>query len=201
MPYQNGGLMGSKEAFDEVKIIAALKAGDEHAFDKLVAYYQPRVIKIISRYMSDREEIQDLTQETFIKAYNALDKFRGDSKFYTWLYRIAINTAKNYIIHQQHTVPTVDIELDKEDYSIFKNVLKELTNPENELLSEELQKQIYVILESMSDELKIALMLREVEGLSYEDIADVMDCPVGTIRSRIFRARDMIEEHLKELDA
>lgn len=190
--------MVAKNLPNEAELIDALKSGDERAFAELVAYYQPRVMKIIGRYLHDHEEIQDLAQETFIKAYNALDKFRGDSKFYTWLYRIAINTAKNYVIRQQHVVPTVDIELDKDDYSMLKNVLKELANPENELLSEELQAQIYNVLDNMPDELKIALMLREVEGLSYDDIADVMGCPVGTIRSRIFRARDIIADSLNE---
>lgn len=190
--------MAVKSLENEIELIEALKNGDEHAFAELVAYYRPRVTKIIGRYLHDQEEIQDLTQETFIKAYNALGKFRGDSKFYTWLYRIAINTAKNYVIRQQHVVPTIDVELDRDDYSMLKNVLKELANPENELLSEELQTQIYSVLDNMADDLKIALMLREVEGLSYEDIADVMGCPVGTIRSRIFRARDIIAESLNE---
>lgn len=181
---------------DEKKLLKKAKAGDQQAFTMLVNAYQAKVMKIIGRYVYDYTEIQDLTQETFLKAFNALDKFRGDSQFYTWLYRIAINTAKNYLIQQGHKVPTVDVEIDQEARHGLQTVLKELAHPESELLSEELQVSIFDMLETMPDELKLSLMLREVEGLSYEDIADVMDCPVGTVRSRIFRARELLHEKL-----
>jgi len=186
-----------KQESNEKKLIKQAKAGDEKAFAELMENYHTRVMKIISRYVRDYNEIQDLTQEAFIKAYNGLDKFRGDSKFYTWLYRVAINTAKNYVIKQGHTVPTVDVDLDEKAQYSLRVALKELATPEHELISEELQDDFYDILDEMSEELKITLMLFEVEGLSYEDIADVLDCPVGTIRSRIFRARDIIKSKLK----
>ena len=181
---------------DEKKLLQKAKAGDQQAFTMLVNAYQAKVMKIIGRYVYDYTEIQDLAQETFLKAFNGLDKFRGDSQFYTWLYRIAINTAKNYLIQQGHKVPTVDVEIDQEARHGLQTVLKELAHPESELLSEELQESIFDMLETMPDELKLSLMLREVEGLSYEDIADVMDCPVGTVRSRIFRARELLHEKL-----
>jgi len=181
---------------DEQKLIEQAKAGNQQAFTTLVNTYQPKVMKIISRYVHDYTEIQDLAQETFLKAFNALDKFRGDSQFYTWLYRIAINTAKNYLIRQGHTVPTVDVDFNPEASYALHAVLKELAYPENELLSEELQENIFNLLEEMPEDLKLCLMLREVEGLSYEDIADVMDCPVGTVRSRIFRAREILHDKL-----
>lgn len=180
----------------EAKLLERAKAGDQQAFTSLVNAYQTKVMKIISRYVGDYTEIQDLTQETFIKAFNALDRFRGDSQFYTWLYRIAINTAKNYLVHKGHSVPTVDIEIDLEAHHGLQVVLKELAHPESELLGDELQDSIFKVLDEMQSELKISLMLREVEGLSYDDIADVMDCPIGTVRSRIFRAREILHDKL-----
>lgn len=193
---QSGGMVEKKQIVNESELIKKAQAGDEKDFAELMNNYQARVMKIISRYVNDYTEIQDLTQETFIKAYSGLDKFRGESKFYTWIYRVAINTAKNYIIKQSHSVPTVDVELEPQLLLGMRSFLKEISTPEQELLSEELQADIFKALDSMSEELKITLMLFEVEGLSYDDIADVLDCPVGTIRSRIFRARDILKEKL-----
>lgn len=189
-------MQDKSEKVNEAKLLERARAGDQQAFTSLVNAYQAKVMKIISRYVYDYTEIQDLTQETFMKAFKALDRFRGDSKFYTWLYRIAINTAKNYLVHKGHSVPTVDVEIDREAYQGLQIFLKELAHPESELLSEELQEAIFKVLNEMQSELKISLMLREVEGLSYDDIADVMDCPIGTVRSRIFRAREILRNKL-----
>ncbi|MAZ38744.1 MAG: RNA polymerase sigma factor RpoE [Legionellales bacterium] len=183
----------NKQEAQDLELVEKAQAGDETAFAQLVNTYNLRVMKIISRYVHDYNEIQDLAQDTFIKAFNGLNQFRGDCKFYTWLYRVAINTAKNYVIKQGHTVPTVDVTFDEQDHAGLQSLMKELATPEHELMSEELQDAIYVALDELSDELKVTLMLYEIEGLSYEDIADVLDCPVGTVRSRIFRAREIIK--------
>jgi RNA polymerase sigma-70 factor, ECF subfamily len=194
---QCGGIVQKKQnELDEKKLIQLAQAGDEKAFAYLVKAYQSRVMKIISRYVDDYSETQDLVQETFIKVFSGLERFRGESQFYTWLYRIAINTAKNHLIKKSHTVPTLDVNVDEEASNHFKTFFKEFSNPENELQSQELQQQFYQLLEEMPEELRITLLLRDLEGLSYEDIADIFDCPIGTIRSRIFRAREFLFQAL-----
>lgn len=180
----------------EGELISRARQGDEKAFGVLMNAYYARVMKIISRYVDDYSEVQDLAQETFLKVFSGLSSFRGESQFYTWLYRIAINTAKNHLIKKRHTVQTVDMAFVDEENSFLKSVFKEFANPENELETQELQQQFYAVLEEMPQELKITLLLRELEGLSYEDIADVVDCPVGTVRSRIFRAREFLQKRL-----
>ena len=180
-------------------LVERVQQGDKKAFDLLVLKYQHRIMKVLSRYMYDQHEVQDLAQEAFIKAYRALPNFRGDSAFYTWLYRIAINTAKNHLVAQGRRPPSGDIDAaDAEQYE-GESALKEYASPERELLTDEIQKVVAMAIDELPDDLKTAITLRELEGMSYEEIADAMDCPIGTVRSRIFRAREAIDTKLKPL--
>ena len=180
-------------------LVERVQQGDKKAFDLLVLKYQHRIMKVLSRYMYDQHEIQDLAQEAFIKAYRALPNFRGDSAFYTWLYRIAINTAKNHLVAQGRRPPSGDIDAaDAEQYE-GESALKEYASPERELLTDEIQRVVAAAIDELPDDLKTAITLRELEGMSYEEIADAMDCPIGTVRSRIFRAREAIDTKLKPL--
>ena len=179
-------------------LVERVQQGDKKAFDLLVLKYQHRIMKVLSRYMYDPHEVQDLAQEAFIKAYRALPNFRGDSAFYTWLYRIAINTAKNHLVAQGRRPPSGDIDAaDAEQYE-GESALKEYASPERELLTDEIQRVVAMAIDELPDDLKTAT-LRELEGMSYEEIADAMDCPIGTVRSRIFRAREAIDTKLKPL--
>jgi RNA polymerase sigma-70 factor, ECF subfamily len=192
--------MGSSSA--DMQLVELVKRGDKHAFDLLVLKYQHRIIKLVSRYIRDPSEAMDVSQEAFLKAYRALPGFRGDSAFYTWLYRIAINTAKNYLVMQSRRSLEADINgSNVEDIEQFalESTLKEYTTPENMLLMGEVQSTIMAAIEALPDDLRTAIMLREVDGLSYEDIAKVMGCPIGTVRSRIFRAREAVDSRLKVL--
>ena len=170
-------------------LVDRVKKGDKKAFDELVRKYQKKVANLVARYIRDQAEVLDVTQEAFIKAYNALPNFRGESAFYTWLYRVAINTAKNHIAAAARRPPREDVEAEVAEQSEIGFRLKEQDTPENLAMLDELARVLKDALEGLPEDLKAAISLREFEGLSYEEIAEVMDCPVGTVRSRIFRAR------------
>lgn len=178
----------------DLHLISEVRKGNKHAFDTLVLKYQYRVFKLIARYISDPNEALDITQETFIKAYNALDHFRGDSLFYTWLYRIAINASKNYLISRGRHMPAVMYELSEIEPFLSKANVKEYSTPERSLIYNELEHMLFEIIDDLPSDLRTSIMLRELEGLTYEEIAGIMSCPVGTVRSRIFRARAAIEK-------
>ena len=180
-------------------LVERAQAGDKQAFDKLVQKYQRKLSRLLSRFIRDHAEVEDVAQEAFIKAYRALDSFRGDSAFYTWLYRIAVNTAKNYLVAQGRRPPSSDVDaIDAENFE-SGGALKEISNPENLMLSEELRQIVFRTIESLPEDLRMAITLRELDGLSYEEIAAIMDCPVGTVRSRIFRAREAIDNKVQPL--
>ncbi len=189
--------MGSVELDSE--LVKRVQQGDKSAFDILVLKYQQKVVNLISRFVSDQSECYDVAQETFIKAYRALDNFRGDSQFYTWLYRIAANTAKNHLASRSRKSPKYAVDVDDAEHYSGESMLKDNTTPENLLLTEEIKQTVYAAIDKLPEDLKSAITLRELEGLSYEEIADVMDCPIGTVRSRIFRARDAIDKELRPL--
>ena len=187
------------EAQVDQLLVERVQQGDKRAFDLLINKYQHRIVSLVGRYVSDPAEALDVAQESFIKAYRAIDRFRGDSAFYTWLYRIAINTAKNWLVARKRRPPSTDIDAaDAEQYDIDSR-LKEQGTPENELLREEIKSTVFEAIAGLPDDLRTAIMLRELEGMSYEDIAVTMDCPIGTVRSRIFRAREAIDEKLRPL--
>ncbi len=181
------------------ELVERVQRGDKAAFDLLVRKYQHRLVKLISRYVRDQAEVMDVAQESFIKAYRALPRFRGDSAFYTWLYRIAINTAKNHIVAQSRRPP--DTDLDAADAEQFANGsdLQELATPERIALRDEIQAAVAGAIDDLPEDLRVAITLRELDGLSYEEIAQTMDCPIGTVRSRIFRAREAINRRLEPL--
>jgi RNA polymerase sigma-70 factor (ECF subfamily) len=187
------------EAQVDQLLVERVQKGDKQAFDLLINKYQHRIISLVARYVSDQTEAQDVAQEAFIKAYRAIDRFRGDSAFYTWLYRIAINTAKNWLVARKRRPPATDIDAaDAEQYDM-ESRLKEQGTPENELMREEIKRTVFDTIAELPDDLRTAIMLREMEGMSYEDIAITMDCPIGTVRSRIFRAREAIDQKLRPL--
>jgi RNA polymerase sigma-70 factor (ECF subfamily) len=190
--------MGDREV--DQQLVERVQRGDKHAFDLLVAKYQRKLGRLISRFVRDTGEAEDVTQEAFIKAYRALPGFRGDSAFYTWLYRIGINTAKNYLLANKRRPPT-STPFDAEEAESFEDagLLHEVSTPENELMSKQVVNVVQSALQLLPEDLRSALTLREIEGLSYEEIASVMNCPVGTVRSRIFRAREAVAEKLRPL--
>lgn len=183
------------------ELVERVQQGDKRAFDLLVQKYQHKIVKLISRYVRDPDESLDVAQETFIKAYRALANFRGESAFYTWLYRIAINTAKNHLVSLGRRPPDTDIDaadavqLDMES----SGSLRESDTHEHMALKDEIERTIFRAIEDLPEDLRTAITLRELEGLSYEEIADAMNCPIGTVRSRIFRAREAIDTKLKPL--
>jgi RNA polymerase sigma-70 factor (ECF subfamily) len=180
-------------------LVERVQKGDKQAFDVLVLKYQNKIIQLVNRYVHDHEEARDVAQDAFIKAYKAIGRFRGESAFYTWLYRIAINTAKNHLVAGGRRPPNYDIDAqDAEQYDSAMG-LKEYATPERMLLKDEIEALIAKAIEELPDDLRTAIILRELEGLSYEEIAQTMDCPIGTVRSRIFRARDAIDARLKPL--
>ncbi|WP_133510937.1 RNA polymerase sigma factor RpoE [Candidatus Thiosymbion oneisti] len=181
------------------ELVARVQGGDRRAFDLLVIKYQQKVASLISRYVRDPGEIMDVAQETFLKAYRALPGFRGESAFYTWLYRIAINTVKNHLVAQGRRPPGDDVEADVAEQLETGGRLRELATPEHHLLSMEIAGTVQAALDGLPGDLRTALLLRELEGLSYEEIANAMECPVGTVRSRIFRAREAIDKRLRPL--
>jgi len=182
------------------KLVESAQGGDKHAFDALVVKYQRKVARLLSRFLYDHAEIEDVTQEAFIKAYRALPLFRGDSAFYTWLYRIAINVAKNHLVSQGRRAPT-STEFDAEEVEGFEDAtqLQDINTPESLLQSKQTGATINAAMDALPEELRHAILLREIDGLSYEEIAEAMSCPIGTVRSRIFRAREAVAEKLRPL--
>jgi RNA polymerase sigma-70 factor (ECF subfamily) len=187
------------EQLTDKVLIERIQSGNKQAFNLLVMKYQNKVCQLISRYVSNQSDVADVAQETFIKAYRAIPNFRGESAFYTWLYRIAVNTAKNHLVAQGRRPPGTDVDADDAEYYENDNALKEIANPENLTLSEELQQVVLEAIEALPEDLKTAITLREIDGLSYEDIASIMACPVGTVRSRIFRAREIVDKKMQPL--
>jgi len=181
------------------KLVERVQRGDKSAFDVLVLKYQQKVSNLISRYVRDSAEVFDVTQEAFIKAYRALPNFRGDSAFYTWLYRIAINTAKNYLAAQARRPPSDDIDSETAEQMDAGVRLKEYATPDRLLLKDEIARTIKAAIDDLPEDLRTAITLRELDGLSYDEIAKAMECPIGTVRSRIFRAREAIDTKLKPL--
>ena len=181
------------------ELVQRVQRGDSAAFDLLVRKYQHRIIALIGRYVSDWSECQDVAQDTFMRAYRALDGFRGDAQFYTWLHRIAVNTAKNHLVASNRRPPSGDIDVaDAEQFDSGMR-LRDNDTPERELMRQEVEQTVLRAVQALPEELREAITLREVEGMSYEDIAERMDCPIGTVRSRIFRAREAIDEELRPL--
>ncbi len=181
------------------QLIERVKNGEKAAYDLLVLKYQQRIINLVSRFVRNQSDALDVTQEAFIKAYRALPNFRGDSAFYTWLYRIAVNTAKNHLAVQNRRPSGNNYDVSEIEQIEGADALKEHASPESLLMKDELQATVLKAIEDLPEDLKTAIMLREIEGLSYEEIAGVMECPIGTVRSRIFRAREAIDNEMKPL--
>lgn len=190
--------MGDNNNVDQA-LVERVQGGDKKAFDILVQKYQFKLTKLISRYVHDPSEVMDVAQEAFLKAYRALPAFRGESAFYTWLYRIGVNTAKNHLISQGRKPPNVDIDAEDASYLESGSELKDYATPERLLIRDEIEATVNTAIERLPDDLRQAITLRELDGLSYEEIAERMNCPVGTVRSRIFRAREAINNKLKPL--
>ena len=182
------------------QLVERAQRGDKHAFELLVIKYQRKLARLLSRFIRDASEVEDVAQEAFIKAYRALPNFRGDSAFYTWLYRIGINTAKNYLVAMGRRAPT-STSMDAEEAEDLgeSELLQDLNTPENQMMSRQVAETVNQTLEKLPEELRMAITLREMEGLSYEEIASIMSCPIGTVRSRIFRAREAVAEQLKPM--
>jgi RNA polymerase sigma-70 factor (ECF subfamily) len=189
--------MGEKQT--DLELVRRVQAGDKSAFDVLVLKYQQKVINLVMRYVHDPHIAMDVSQESFIKAYRGLKNFRGDSAFYTWLYRISINTAKNYLVSKNRRMPDDDIDAQEAEQYDGGDKLRDIATPERQALTDEIQATVHSAIEALPDDLRIAITLRELEGLSYEEISETMDCPIGTVRSRIFRARESIEAELAPL--
>lgn len=183
----------------DLEIVKRVQRGDKHAFDLLVIKYQHKLAKLVTPYVRDSDDVLDVVQESFIKAYKAMSRFRGDSAFYTWLYRIAINTAKNYLTAQSRRPPRSDVDASEAEYYDGGTALHDNSTPEANLVKQEMKEVIDQAITDLPEELKVAITLREFEAMSYDEIAEVMDCPVGTVRSRIFRAREAIDKELKAL--
>jgi RNA polymerase sigma-70 factor (ECF subfamily) len=181
------------------QLVVRVQQGDKRAFDLLVLKYQHKVMSLISRYVSDSAEVQDVAQEAFIKAYRAISRFRGDSAFFTWLYRIAANTAKNYLVARGRRPPGSDIDAEDAEFLEMGGALKDVDSPDEQLAAGELREVVEATIKALPEDLRAALTLREYDGLSYEEIAAVMECPVGTVRSRIFRAREAVDKQVERL--
>lgn len=190
--------MGDREV--DQQLVLRAQQGDKRAYELLVMKYQRKLGRLLSRLVRDPAEVEDVTQEAFIKAYRALPAFRGDSAFYTWLYRISINTAKNYLVAQGRRAPT-STEFDAEEAEVFEDAsqLRDINTPESLLLTRQIGETVNAAMDALPAELRHAIVLREIDGLSYEEIASVMSCPIGTVRSRIFRAREAVAEKLRPL--
>jgi len=180
-------------------LVERVQKGDARAFDLLVRKYQHKLVSVVGRYINDWSECQDVAQEAFMRAYRAMAAFRGDSQFYTWMYKIATNTAKNHLVSQGRRPPADDIGIDDAVQLDGGMRLKDRATPEHELMRQEIEQTVFDTVEQLPEDLKMAITLREVDGLSYEEIAEKMDCPIGTVRSRIFRARDAIDQKLRPL--
>lgn len=189
--------MGENEL--DLELVKRVQSGDKTAFDLLVRKYQHRIGAVIGRFVHDYAESQDIAQETFIRAYRALNNFRGDAQFYTWLYRIAVNTAKNHLVSMKRRPPTSDVDADDAEHFEGAYRMHDSDTPEHELLREEIARTVAEVVAALPEELRQAITLREMEGLSYEEISETMDCPIGTVRSRIFRAREAIDSRLRPL--
>ena len=181
------------------ELVRRVKRGDRVAFDLLFSRYQHKILNLIGRYVRNPEEVEDVAQEAFIKAFRALPRFRGDSAFYTWLYRIAINTAKNHLVARSRRPPGQDVDIDDAQFMDGADQLRQGESPEAALARDELSNVIDEAISQLPEDLRSAVTLREFDGLSYEQIAEIMDCPVGTVRSRIFRAREAIDERIRPL--
>lgn len=181
------------------QLIERVQRGEKAAFNLLVTKYQHKVSNLVTRYVKNPSDVPDIVQEAFIKAYRALPNFRGDSAFYTWLYRIAVNCAKNHMVAGSRKPPGSDVEIEDAEFYDGGEALRENASPEKILLTNEIKKVVFDTIEQLPEELRIAINFRELEGLSYEEIATIMECPVGTVRSRIFRARDAIDKKIKPL--
>lgn len=181
------------------ELVKRVQGGDIAAFDLLVRKYQHRIAALIGRYISDWSEVQDVAQETFIRAYRAMANFRGDAQFYTWLHRIAVNTAKNHLVAHNRRPPTDDIDVEDAEHFDSGIRLRDSDTPERELMRQQLEQTVMRAVEALPEELRLAISLREVDGLSYDEIAERMGCPIGTVRSRIFRAREAIDRELRPL--
>ncbi|MBP4039940.1 MULTISPECIES: RNA polymerase sigma factor RpoE [Aeromonas] len=190
--------MSDQNLLDE-QLVERVQRGDKNAFNLLVRKYQHKVVNLVARYVNNPGDVPDVAQEAFIKAYRALPTFRGESAFYTWLYRIAVNTAKNYLTSQGRRPPSSDVEADEAEFYGGGEALQEVATPENLALTDEIKRTVFTAIEALPEDLRTAITLREMEGLSYEEIAEIMDCPVGTVRSRIFRAREAIDKRLQPL--
>lgn len=194
-----GGTRGGSNGVSDLALIRRVQQGDRSAFDLLVAKYQHKILNLVMRYVKDPSEALDVAQEAFLKAYRAAPSFRGESAFYTWLYRIAINTAKNYLVAARRRPAAVAVDF--ADTEQFESLTKQsdIDTPERLALTEEIGSAVEAAIQELPEELRTAILLREIEGMSYEEIAATMECPVGTVRSRIFRAREAIEERLRPL--
>ena len=186
-------MIEKKAEATDYELVVRVQKGDKRAFDLLVLKYQYKVHSIIARFIRDSDEVKDVVQEAFIKAYRALPNLRGDSQFYTWLYRIAVNTAKNYLVARSRRPPSSDVDLDDAEFYSGSEQLKDVSSPENELFRDQLESVINGAIAELPEDLRTAVTLREYDGLSYEEIAQIMECPVGTVRSRIFRGREAID--------
>ncbi len=191
--------MGDREIYQQ--LVERAQRGDKQAFDLLVIKYQRKLARLLSQFIRDAAEVEDVTQETFIKAYRSLSSFRGESAFYTWLYRIGINAAKNFLVAQKRRASNTTNGFDIGDAENFEegSQLRELNTPESELMSRQIAQTVHQTLQALPEELRTAITLREIEGLSYEEIANIMNCPTGTVRSRIFRAREAIADKLQSV--
>ena len=189
--------MGEKN--NDKELVKRAQKGDKAAFDTLVTKYHPKVVNLVTRFVKNADDAQDVAQEAFIKAYRGLKNFRGDSAFYTWLYRIAINSAKNYLVSQGRKSPAYAVDVEDAEHMESATNLKEYDTPEGNMLTDEIEQTVYKAIKDLPEDLKTAITLRELEGMSYDEIANVMECPIGTVRSRIFRAREAIDKHLKPL--
>ena len=192
-------MVGQNNSVDK-QLVERVRRGDKRAFDLLILKYQHKIISIVGRYLGDQNDVQDVSQETFIKAYRAIPNFRGESAFYTWLYRIAVNTAKNHLVSKSRRPPNIDVDIDDGEFQNNSAVLRDNESPQASLATSQMEQVIFRSIENLPSELRIAVTLREFDGLSYEEIARIMDCPVGTVRSRIFRAREAIEKKIKLMD-
>ena len=180
-------------------LVERVQRGDKRAFDLLVRKYQHRVIGLVSRYVRNHAECEDIAQESFIRAWRAIDAFRGDSAFYTWLYKIAVNTAKNHLVAMSRRPPAGDVDVDDVAFTASAERMQDNATPEHEMMRQEIEQSVFSTVQALPEELRTAITLREVDGLSYDEIAHAMDCPIGTVRSRIFRAREAIDEKLRPL--